>query len=39
MPLSDSAPFDIDVAVLAAQDGDKEAFAQIYDHCFDPIDR
>lgn len=39
MPLSDSAPFDIDVAVLAAQDGDKEAFAQIYDHFFDPIYR
>lgn len=32
-------PFDIDALVFAAQEGDKEAYAQIYDTYFDPIYR
>lgn len=39
MPLSANANFDIDAWVLAAQEGDKEAFAHLYDHFFDPIYR
>lgn len=39
MPLSASSNFDIDVWVHAAQEGDKDAFAQIYDHFFEPIYR
>lgn len=31
--------FDIDALVLAAQEGDKEAFGQLYDHFFDKIFR
>lgn len=39
MPLDANANFDIDALVLAAQEGDKEAFAKLYDHFFDPIYR
>jgi len=39
MSSSASPNFDIDRSVLAAQEGDKEAFAQLYDHFFDPIYR
>ncbi len=39
MPLSAPNHFDIDAAVLAAQEGDKEAFAHLYDHFFDRIYR
>lgn len=39
MPLSASANFDIDVWVHAAQEGDKDAFAHLYDHFFEPIYR
>jgi RNA polymerase sigma-70 factor (ECF subfamily) len=35
-PLSDA---DIDALVIAAKEGDKEAFAEIYDHYFDQIFR
>ncbi|MFA6024214.1 MAG: sigma-70 family RNA polymerase sigma factor [Candidatus Gracilibacteria bacterium] len=39
MSLSASSNFDIDAAVLAAQEGDKDAFAQLYDRFFEPIYR
>lgn len=39
MPISASSNFDVDVWVSSAQDGDKDAFAHIYDHFFDPIYR
>lgn len=39
--MDDSAPppFDVDALVLQAQEGDKEAFAKIYDYFFDRIYR
>ncbi len=36
MPIQD---FDVDALVLAAQEGDKEAFSKLYDLFFDPIYR
>ena len=39
--MTDSAPqnFDVDTLVLEAQEGDKEAFAKLYDYFFDRIYR
>lgn len=39
--MSESAPkdFELDVLVLSAQEGDKDAFAKLYDHFFDKIYR
>jgi RNA polymerase sigma-70 factor (ECF subfamily) len=39
MPNSTPEELDIDALVRFAQEGDKDAFAQIYDHFFDPIYR
>ncbi len=39
MPTPTPHPFDVDVLVFAAQEGDKEAFGQLYDLYFDPIYR
>ena len=36
---SESPDFNVDPLVEASQDGDKEAFAKLYDHFFDPIYR
>ncbi|OGJ45658.1 hypothetical protein A3J23_01745 [Candidatus Peregrinibacteria bacterium RIFCSPLOWO2_02_FULL_48_14] len=39
--MNDTAPqnFDVDALVLRAQEGDKDAFARLYDHFFDRIYR
>lgn len=37
--MSDTSNIDIDALVISAQEGDKEAFAEIYDHYFDQIYR
>ena len=39
MPKSTLTDDQIDALVLASQEGDKEAFAEVYDHYFDPIYR
>ena len=39
MSLATPSDFDVDATVLAAQEGDKEAFAKLYDRFFDPIYR
>lgn len=37
--MSDTPNIDIDALIIAAQEGDKEAFAEVYDHFFDKIYR